>query len=54
MKEKSLKYQELTKRVIGIAMEVHSTLGTGFLESVYEEAFVHELFLNKISFERQK
>jgi GxxExxY protein len=35
-------------------MEVHSTLGAGFLESVYEEAFAHEMQLQGVSFERQK
>ncbi|MCK5563642.1 MAG: GxxExxY protein [Planctomycetes bacterium] len=35
-------------------MEVHSTLGPGFLESVYEEAMAHELDLCKIKYERQK
>lgn len=35
-------------------MEVHSTLGRGFLENVYEEALAIELDMRKILFERQK
>jgi GxxExxY protein len=46
--------KELTKGIIGAAMEVHSQLGSGFLESVYEEAMVVELGLRGISYERQK
>jgi GxxExxY protein len=47
-------HKELTKQIIGAAMEVHSTLGFGFLESVYEEALAVEFRLRDILFERQK
>jgi GxxExxY protein len=46
--------KELTKEIIGAAMEVHRHLGSGFLESVYEEAMVVEFGLKNINYERQK
>jgi GxxExxY protein len=45
---------EITGEVIGSAMEVHTRLGPGFLESVYEQALAVELELKKIKYERQK
>ena len=44
---------ELSKKIVGAAIEVHRTLGPGLLESTYEECLGHELFLNQIPFERQ-
>ena len=44
----------LSKRIIGIAIEVHKVLGPGLLESSYEECLCHELHLHNLSFERQK
>ena len=44
---------KLTGQVIGAAIEVHKILGPGLLESAYEECLCRELFLRKMSFERQ-
>lgn len=44
---------ELTEKIIGAAIEVHLVLGSGLLESVYEEALCHELGLRGLVFRRQ-
>jgi GxxExxY protein len=46
-------YEDLTYRIIGAAMEVHKTLGPGFLESVYEKSLAVEFELQKIQYQRQ-
>jgi len=43
----------LTERVIGLAIEVHKTLGPGLLESVYEDCLCHELRTHGIEHQRQ-
>ncbi len=45
---------ELSKEIIGAALEVHRVLGPGLLESVYEEALCCELELRGVPYERQK
>lgn len=40
--------------VAGAAMEVYYTIGTGFLEAIYQEALEIELSRRKIPFESQK
>ena len=44
---------EWVRRILAAAVEVHKHLGTGYLESVYEEALAIELALQKIPFVRQ-
>ncbi|MEJ5995342.1 GxxExxY protein [Pedobacter sp. Du54] len=47
-------HQAETYELIGIAMEIHSILGKGFLEIVYKDAFEIELRNRRIKFEREK
>lgn len=44
---------DLTGQIIGAAIEVHSALGPGLLESAYEECLCRELYLRNIAFRRQ-
>ena len=43
----------LTEKVIGLAIEVHRTLGPGLLESAYEECFCYELKAHEVPHRRQ-
>jgi GxxExxY protein len=45
---------DLTREIIGAAIEVHRMLGPGLLESAYEECLAREFVLRGIAFERQK
>lgn len=49
----TLELEDRTGRMIGAAIEVHRTLGPGFLERVYENALAVELARRGISFVRQ-
>jgi GxxExxY protein len=42
-----LEHEELTDKIIGCAIEVHKKLGPGFIESIYENAFIIELAITK-------
>ena len=47
-------YKEESYKIIGACMEVHKTLGCGFLESVYQEALAIEFRHQGIPFEQEK
>ena len=46
-------YEELTKRIIGCAMEVHKRLGNGFQEVIYQRALEIEMKYAGLEFERE-
>ena len=45
--------EELTKRIIGAAIEVHRHWGPGLVESIYEKSLAVELERRAIPFKRQ-
>lgn len=47
------KYKELTGKIIGCAMRVHSFLGNGFQEVIYQRALAIELKEAGIAYERE-
>jgi GxxExxY protein len=51
---KILEHSQLTEKIIGCAIEVHKKLGPGFLESIYENAFILELEKQNFHVERQQ
>ncbi len=53
MIKEEYKYSELTSKIIGCAMKVHSTLGNGFQEVIYQRALAIEFRKNNIFYERE-
>ncbi len=47
------KYSALTSKIIGCAMKVHSTLGNGFQEVIYQRALAIEMTKQGLSFVRE-
>jgi len=53
MNEKEYKYSDITRKIIGAAMKVHSTLGNGFQEVIYQCALAIEMAKQGLSFQRE-
>ena len=50
----ALIYPEESKKLLGLALQLHNEMGCGFREKVYQDAFEVLLKENKIPYEREK
>jgi len=50
----ALIYPEESKKLLGLAIQLHNEMGCGFREKVYQDAFEVLLKENKIPYEREK
>ncbi|GGI24789.1 GxxExxY protein [Pedobacter mendelii] len=48
-----MKYGEITGRIIGCAMKVHSFLGSGFQEKIYQKALGIEMSIENLSYKEE-
>ena len=48
-----MKYEDLTHKIIGCAMKVHSILGNGFQEVIYQRALAIEMENQNLPFNRE-
>ncbi len=53
-KKRRYQFEELSKKIIGAAIEVHRQLGPGFLEYIYEEALKIEFSEHNLNYDSQK
>jgi GxxExxY protein len=53
MEDKNYKHADITGKVIGAAMKVHSALGNGFQELIYQRALAIEMGKQGLSFQRE-
>ena len=48
-----MQYEDITRKIIGCAMKVHSTLGSGFQEVIYQRAMAIERGIQVVAFVRE-
>lgn len=48
-----LKYKDITEKIIGAAFDVHSFLGNGFQEVIYQRALAWEMHQRNLEFARE-
>jgi GxxExxY protein len=49
----AMQHEDVTRRIIGAAMHVHTALGAGLLESTYSACLCHEFLSRGMQFEHQ-
>ena len=54
MSESDLRFHEITRKIIGAAMEVHSYMGNGFQEVIYQRCLKQEFLERGIKFRREQ
>lgn len=52
-KQKALKYSDITEKIIGCAMKVHSKMRNGYVEAVYQKCLAIELHKTGLRFETE-
>ena len=53
-REKDYKFQYITRKIIGAAMEVHKNLGNGFQELIYQRSLALEMRKQNLNFIREQ
>src|SRR5687767_11072171 len=53
IEDEQYKYSDLTHKIIGCAMNVHTFLGNGFQEVIYQRALAYELSQANLNFARE-
>ncbi len=53
MNEAEYKHSDITRKIIGAVMKVHSTLGCGFQEVIYQRALAIEMIKWGLAFQRE-
>ncbi|MES2734144.1 MAG: GxxExxY protein [Bacteroidota bacterium] len=48
-----MEFEALTRKIIGCSMKVHSTLGSGFQEVIYQRALAIEMEKQGLSYQRE-
>lgn len=49
-----MKHETLTHKIIGCAMKVHTALGSGFQEVIYQRALAMEMTKQKLRYQREQ